>query len=255
VHKARVATRRLRSDLRTFRSLLDPEWTGSLRDELRRLGSILGEARDADVLLERIRSRAETLPASEAPGVAEVIEALAQRRKEAHAALIETLRGDEYTDLLDRLVDAANDPRLLPDGDRPASEVLPALVRGPWKKLRRKVKRAGKDPTPAVLHAIRIRTKRVRYAADAAGPVMGKPARRFADDAADLQTVLGNHNDAVVAETWLRGWAGADGRSRDGTFAAGVLAGVERAAAHEAAGAWRSAWKHLRRPSNRRWMA
>jgi CHAD domain-containing protein len=255
VHRARVATRRLRSDLRSFRSLLDPAWTADLREELKWFGSVLGETRDADVMLERIRHRAETQPAADAPGAAEVVDALIQRRKEAHAALIETLRGARYVDLLERLVAAANEPALLLSADLPAAQVLPELIRGPWKSLRRNVKQAGSEPDASGLHAIRIRTKRVRYAADAVAPLMGKPARRFAEAAADLQTLLGHHNDAVVAESWLRAWAVADGRSRDATFAAGVLAGIERAVAGEARGAWRKSWKRLRQPANREWMA
>ncbi|MET0920825.1 MAG: CHAD domain-containing protein, partial [Acidimicrobiia bacterium] len=50
VHQARVATRRLRSDLRTFRSVIDEQWSESLRAELKWLGERLGEVRDADVL-------------------------------------------------------------------------------------------------------------------------------------------------------------------------------------------------------------
>ncbi|HEV2895873.1 MAG TPA: CHAD domain-containing protein, partial [Actinomycetota bacterium] len=41
VHQARVATRRLRSTLRTFSSLLEPEWTDRLRDELKWLADLL----------------------------------------------------------------------------------------------------------------------------------------------------------------------------------------------------------------------
>ena len=62
VHQARVATRRLRSDLRTFRPLLDQEWATALRDELGWLAESLGAVRDGDVLLERFRKRAESLP-------------------------------------------------------------------------------------------------------------------------------------------------------------------------------------------------
>jgi CHAD domain-containing protein len=91
---------------------------------------------------------------------------------------------------------------------------------------------------------VRIRVKRVRYAADAVAPILGKPARRFADAAAGLQTILGEHNDAVVAGSWLRTWA-AVRRSGDAAFAAGMLAGIERAAANDARERWRKAWKHL----------
>ena len=60
VHQARVATRRMRSDLRTFRALLDPDWVAALRAELGWLGGEFGQARDADVLLDRLRApRAE----------------------------------------------------------------------------------------------------------------------------------------------------------------------------------------------------
>ena len=42
----RSQTRRLRSDLRTLRVALDPDWTHELRGELRWLGGELGAARD-----------------------------------------------------------------------------------------------------------------------------------------------------------------------------------------------------------------
>ena len=253
VHQARVATRRLRSDLRTFRSLLDPAWRAELRDELRWLGDALGRTRDSDVMLERMSERARTIPATEGPGVAQIVEVLAQHRKQAHADLLDALRGERYVALLDRLVGAANDPALLLAADLPAAQVLPGFVRGPWKALRKEIKRDGHEPTDPQLHRIRILTKRVRYAADTVAPLMGKPARRFADAAASLQTVLGEHNDAVVAEAWLRSWA-VDDRSRDATFAAGMLAGIERAAAGRARRDWRSAWRDLSRADLRAWM-
>jgi CHAD domain-containing protein len=244
VHQARVATRRLRSDLRTFRATLDAEWAEPLREELRWLGSILGEARDADVLSARIQGRTASIPATEAPGVAQVIEALDQRRKEAHADLIEALKTERYVALLDRLVEAARQPMVLPESDVAVREIVPDLMRGPWKHLGSAVQAAGKHPTDVELHTVRIRTKRVRYAADALAPILGKPARRFADAAASLQSILGEHNDAVVAESWLRAWA-ADRRSGDASFAAGMLAGIERAAARDARDRWRKAWRSV----------
>jgi len=242
VHQARVATRRLRSDLRTFRDLVDPEWSMPLREELRWLGGALGEARDADVLLERLQGRAETIPPTESPGVAQVIDALAQRRKEAHASLLEALRTDRYTVLLDRVVEAAREPVMADGAEGSTRSVLSSLLDRPWGHLRSAVRDSGPRPTDEQLHAIRIRAKRVRYAAEAVAPMLGKPAKRFAEAAADLQTILGEHNDAVVAEAWLRSWA-AEGRSGDAAFAAGMLAGIERAAAQTARDGWRKAWK------------
>ncbi len=86
VHQARVATRRLRSDLRTFRQLVDPDFASTVRDELGWLAAILGEVRDGDVLLERLRGRIDALPASEQAGGAAVLATLEQERNDAHAS-------------------------------------------------------------------------------------------------------------------------------------------------------------------------
>jgi CHAD domain-containing protein len=242
VHQARVATRRLRSDLRTFRTMLDPDWAVPLREELRWLGTVLGEARDADVLLARLQGRVEMIPATEAPGVAQVIEALQQRRKEAHTALLASISAERYVALLDRSVEAAQFPIVRPEADVPVKDLVPDLLDGPWRHLRGAVKAAGKHPGDLELHTVRIRAKRVRYAAEAVAPIVGKPARKFADAAAELQGILGEHNDAVVAGSWLRTWA-AGRRSGDAAFAAGMLAGIERAAADDARRRWRKVWK------------
>ena len=61
VHQARVATRRLRSDLRTFREFLPDDWADEIRVELGWLAEALGGARDADVLLERLQEEVESL--------------------------------------------------------------------------------------------------------------------------------------------------------------------------------------------------
>ncbi len=50
VHQARVAVRRLRSHLKTFREVLDPVWVRHVRNDLKWVGVALGELRDDDVL-------------------------------------------------------------------------------------------------------------------------------------------------------------------------------------------------------------
>lgn len=253
VHQARVATRRLRSDLRTFRPLVDAKWAGALRGELGWLAGILGEVRDGDVLLDRLRSRIARLPEHHDRGAALVVSTLEASRTEAHAELLRTLRSERYLVLLDRLVEAANAPALLPEADAPAIVVLPGLVRRPWRSLAKRPKALGNPPSDEDLHAVRIRTKRARYAAEAVAPLLGKPARAFAEAAAGLQDVLGELNDAVVAEQWLRSWA-ARSRSTRGVFVAGELAGLERAAAQKARARWPRAWRELSSPKLRSWM-
>src|SRR5215211_7876434 len=200
VHQARVATRRLRSTLRTFSSLLDPDWTDRLRDELKWLADLLGQVRDTDVLLERFNEP----------------------------------------------------PALLPGADRPAAQVMPPLVAKPWKRLRKQVRKAGDDPPDDQLHQIRIRAKRARYAAEAVEPVIGQPAEDYADAVADLQSVLGDHQDAVVGEAWLREAAGS--ARRDVALVAGLLIAAERASAADTRERWRAVWKTASRKKLRAWL-
>ncbi len=94
VHQARVATRRLRSDLRTFRPLLDVAWCSPLRDELRWLARLLGDVRDGDVLLARLRASAAELELGER--AEPVLATLQASRDAAHATLLEALRADRY---------------------------------------------------------------------------------------------------------------------------------------------------------------
>lgn len=245
VHQARVATRRLRSDLRTFRIALTTDWVQSLRQELGWLGGELGLARDADVLLDRLTHRAAGLPESSADGAGRVIEALADRRAEAHATVLQVLDGDRYVDLVDRLIAAALSPELIEgQRDRSASKALPPIVRHAWRQLDRKVSSL-EQPTDEDLHVVRILAKRCRYAAEACAPTLGKPTRQLAQAAKHLQEVLGELNDAVVAERWLHEWA-KQSRSGAGAFAAGELAALERDAARRARSRWPAAWRRVK---------
>ena len=244
VHQARVATRRLRSDLRTFRAMLDPEWVAALRGELGWLGGELGEPRDADVLLDRLTARAAALPHASAEGAAEVIAQLEHRRTQAHTALLKTLSNDRYLQLIDRLIAAAQSPALNETkAQRPAATTLPPIVRRAWRPLQKRVKSLSDPPSDEDLHMVRILTKRCRYAAEACAPSLGTPTRRLAHAAGELQAVLGELNDAVVAEQWLRRVAH-DG-SPPGAFAAGELAALERDAAQQARSVWPKPWKHV----------
>jgi CHAD domain-containing protein len=225
----------------------------ALRDELGWLAGVLGAARDGDVLLDRMQERAALLPESNARGAARVLASLEETRDGAYSELLAVLRGERYILLLDRLVAAANAPALLLEADLPASTILPGLARRPWRSLAKRVKALGDPVSDEELHDVRIRTKRVRYAAEAMSPLVGKPARDFAAAAASLQEVLGDLNDAVVAERWLRDWASRS-RSTHGVFAAGELAGLEQAAAEHSRARWGKAWKALSAPRLRRWM-
>jgi CHAD domain-containing protein len=252
VHQARVATRRIRSTLRTFSSLLDQEWTDRLRDDLKWLANLLGDVRDTDVLLERFSEHLAALPAEDAKPGRRLLDRLNSQRDQARRRLLGGMATDKYARLLEDLVAAAAAPALLPGADRPAAEVMPPLVAKPWKKLRKAVRKAGDDPSDHELHQIRIRAKRARYAAEAVEPVIGKPAEDFADAISDLQGVLGDHQDAVVGEAWLREAAGS--ARRDAAVAAGLLIAAERASGAGTRDRWPKVWKAAKSKQLRAWL-
>ncbi len=241
VHQARVSTRRLRSDLRTFAPLVDAAWAAGLRADLKELADALGRVRDADVLGTRLEKAASALDRGDAPHAMRLVRRLAQQRALAQADLIELLDSPRYLALLDRLVEAGRAPELTEAADAPAAKVLPELVALPWRKLRRQAGRLGREPSDQELHEVRIRAKQARYAAEAAARALPEAAKHAAA-IAGLQGVLGDQHDAVVAETWLRSAVTA-GTSRQQAFVAGLLVAAERADAAELRGQWRAAWE------------
>jgi CHAD domain-containing protein len=212
VHQMRVGCRRLRSDLRTFRPLVDRRWAGGLRDELRWLAQTLGAARDAEVLRARLDHIAALDPLAplDPSAVARIDAELAERQHEALETVAAALRSDRYVALLNALVDAARTPRLTPLAGAAAREVLPGLVSRPWYRLAkgsRGVSGAADlapDAPDAQWHAVRVNGKRARYAVEAVADAIGGAAPRLSRRLAVLQDLLGEHQDAAVAaQTWL----------------------------------------------------
>jgi CHAD domain-containing protein len=250
VHQARVATRKLRSNLRTFGPLLDVEWTEPLRSELGWIATSLGAVRDREVLLERLKDRAKALPDSDSRSGSALLSLLEVEIDNLRKNLAADLDSQRYVDLVERLVEAAHRPAALPEADQPASGLLPALATKPWRRLRAAVRQLHVNPADADLHRIRILAKRARYAAEAVSPVAGADATAFAKAAARLQTVLGEHQDSVTAQAWLRA-AKVTGRR---AFVAGELIALERIAAGEARRQWTAVWESLDRKKLRDWM-
>jgi CHAD domain-containing protein len=243
LHQFRVATRRLRSDLRTFASVLEPDHVSTLRDELAWLGSETGRVRDDDVLGVRLREQAADLPETDAEMAVLLTRRLDSDRDHAQFSLLGMLRCERYDALLDALVSAAHNPQFgeegLPAAHRPARGFVIKVVRRQWKRLVRAVDAAGEQPTDAELHRIRIVAKRCRYAAEAAAPVVGHRAARLAHGLAHVQDVLGDLHDTVVTEAWLREAAAAQ---PDCAIAAGELIARQRVDRTRLRTEWGQAW-------------
>ncbi|MCX4505257.1 CYTH and CHAD domain-containing protein [Streptomyces anulatus] len=237
VHKMRVATRRLRSTFKTHRKILDREATDPLGAELKWLAAELGLDRDQEVLDERLGSRIEALPATLTLGpVRGRLRAWsAARRTGSRRRIIDVLDGKRYLDLLDALDALSAGPPLRPAAGRPPGKALPRAVLKDYERLATRVGHAlGQPPGPerdAALHEARKAAKRARYAGEAARPALGKPAKRFTKRVKAVQTLLGDHQDSVVAREALRMLAIQSHAAGETAFTWGLLYGQEEAAA------------------------
>ena len=247
LHQMRVAVRRMRATLKAARPLLDAAWSDDLRAELGWLGGALGPVRDLDVLLLRLHREIASLPADEQNAGGVLLDALERERTTARAAMLEALTAPRYFGLLERLAETVSAPLPTPaPGDAP-QPALVDLVRAEARKLRRAVEKAGDNPPDEVLHALRIRGKRVRYTGELVAPSLrgtpaGKQVKRLLSATTALQEVLGDHQDACVAEQRIRGLLAGLDVTPDTVFVAGRLVERETHRAAEKRREWRGAW-------------
>jgi CHAD domain-containing protein len=233
LHDMRVAVRRARALLRAGAPLFKTD-TQALAAELQWLGSVLGDVRDLDVLLERLRAEAAELDPADRAAAGRLLRSLDRQRSRVRRTLLKALDGNRYAVLLDRFEST------LADLEPAKSKLtLDSLADRQLKKLGRAVGALDRQPADTELHALRKRGKRVRYAYELAGA--GKVVRR----AKALQDVLGEHQDSVVAEERLR--AISHDAPPDQALAAGLLVERERARRAEARASWHAAWRRLER--------
>jgi CHAD domain-containing protein len=249
VHRMRVATRRARSTLRTFRAVLDRAVTDPVGAELKWLAGELGVDRDQEVLAERLTTALDALPTALVTGP--VHERLASwadtRHGGAHAHLTGVLDSRRYLTLLDTLDTLLAEPPLRKAAARKPEKVLSRAVRKDLTKLTALVEHALNAPPgeerDLAVHEARKKAKRTRYAAEAATPALGAPARALTASMKSLTTLLGDHQDSVMARRTLRELAATAHAAGESAFTYGVLHGREeaRAAAAEAElpGLWR----------------
>ncbi|WP_206502402.1 CYTH and CHAD domain-containing protein [Streptomyces chrestomyceticus] len=258
VHQMRVATRRLRSAFRSYGAVLDRSVTDPIGDELKWLAGELGVDRDREVLAERLREGLGELPRELRMGpVAARLRLWSQRRRlGSRQSLLTVLDGARHLTLLESLHALLADPPLRPAADRPPGRAMAKAVLKDYRRLDGRITTAlaappGPDRDEA-LHAARKAAKRVRYAAEAATPVLGRPAKKFATRMKRVQQLLGDHQDSVLARAALRDLAVQAHGAGEGGFSFGLLYGREEAAAaareRELPGVWRKASK----PAHRR---
>ncbi|WP_018545124.1 CYTH and CHAD domain-containing protein [Streptomyces sp. LaPpAH-108] len=249
VHRMRVATRRARSALRGFPQVLDRAATAPLAAELKWLAGELGLDRDQEVLAERLTADLAALPDDLVDGpVRERLTGWAgARHHSTRARLIGVLDSARYLALLDGLDALLADPPLLKRAARKPGKTLAKALRTDFAKLSRLVETALELPPgeqrDRTLHEARKKAKRTRYGAEAVADALGAPARALVKSMKSLTTLLGDHQDGVMARRTLRELAAVTQGAGESAFTYGLLYGREERRAErvedELPGRWR----------------
>ncbi|MEV0031106.1 CHAD domain-containing protein [Nocardia sp. NPDC050793] len=203
VHQMRVATRRLRSVLRSYRSLFQKNPAAEIGAELKWLAGLLGVARDAEVRADRFADLLhEHADAPDAEAVTDRLVAAERARYDAaHAEVLAALDTDRYRTLRERLTQWRTDPPLRhARAAAPATDFFGVVLLSDHERLTALIRHEPAVPGTEridTLHDIRKSAKRLRYSCEAAEQVIGDSAADLGARAKRLQTVLGDHRDAI----------------------------------------------------------
>lgn len=256
VHQMRVACRRLRSALATFRPLVDRSVTDPVRAELRWIAAELGAARDAEVIRDHLLEAVAAEPSAlrRGPVVRRIRTTMDARYREAHDRGLAQLRSPRYYALLDTLDDLLLHPPLAEGASGKGRPALARYVQRTWRRVQRlneklsSLDAEGLSPDDLaaqrvlVLHEIRKAAKRARYAGEALVPVFGDAAATYAEQMSQIQTALGEHQDTVVIRTELEGLADAATTAGESAFTYGRLHAQAQTQAQRTVDAYRQIW-------------
>ncbi|MDR7279286.1 CHAD domain-containing protein [Catenuloplanes atrovinosus] len=257
VHDMRVAIRRLRSTLRTFRGLWDAERADWLRAELKWLADQLGPVRDGQVMAERLAAAVDAEPGDlvRGPVADRLREGLGDRIAEGRSGLSGALDAERYRVLLGRL------NALVVDTHGGSGSWLRKRTRKAVRRADRMLADAVRDrsatPGPeadAHLHEARKAYKRARYAVEVTRPVAGRPARELAKRLTVLQDVLGAHQDSVITGEVLLDAARAAAARGEETFTYGLLHARQADAGERALDALPAARRKAGKSAVRAWL-
>ncbi|RDH75929.1 CHAD domain-containing protein [Mycolicibacterium moriokaense] len=243
VHQMRVTTRKIRSLLQASEGAFGISSDAWVLDELRQLASVLGVARDAEVLAERYGHALDDLPDElvRGPIRKRLVDGAKRRYQSGLRRSLIAMRSDRYFRLLDALDGlVAAEPPTTAASDEQATVTIDSA----YKRVRKAAKNArdaADEDRNEALHRIRKGAKRLRYTASATG------ANKVSDRAKEIQTLLGDHQDSVVSRTHLSQQADAAHAAGEDTFTYGLLYAQEDDLARESRQQLGSALKRLDR--------
>ena len=198
LHDHRVAIRRLRSLLWSAKGLLEPEWSEGLRAELEWIGDQMNPVRDLDVMIPYLKADLEQLEPEEASSLEPFIAELEKEREQWRTTMLAALQTDRYLALLHALEEATRTMKIQAQESTLADGAVKA-----FRRMRRAANSMTEPLQDEPMHEVRRLAKKSRYSAEVVKGG-GKKVTRFLEKIKELQDVLGNHQDAAVAEQRIK---------------------------------------------------
>jgi CHAD domain-containing protein len=265
LHDMRVATRRMRAALRVFGTYLKARAVRPYVVGLRRTARALGAVRDLDVFMHKARIYLETLPPEQGQDLDPLLAMWQAEREQAREEMLTYLDGAKYRDFvqgfqlfLERPGAGARKMKGFPPEPTEMRHVAPQLIYARWAGVQA-FDRLLDGASVAVLHALRIECKRLRYTLEFFREVLGAEAKEVIAEVVQLQDHLGNLNDADVANALLSEFlfASPGPPASDRVIAPGVVSylAAKQRELQMLIETFPRTWKRFNRPEVRQWLA
>jgi len=203
IHRLRVASRRAIAAIDAFANLVPAGSRRWLRRRLREMRRAAGDARDLDVLADRLTGDVPPSPASAARR--RLVAMLSRQRPLARRPVMEVrerLMEAGWSERVAHLLDRVADGRMNPPAPEFARKRLKRVVRRFFERADRGVRRG------AELHRLRIDGKRLRYTLEIFSPLLSADHRRRCEKTLEaLQEGLGRYTDHESIADRLRRWS------------------------------------------------
>jgi CHAD domain-containing protein len=249
-HQLRIGLRRLRSAYRVFRPVADSRQLRELDAKARELGRVIGELRDADVLIDEVVAPVVIDSGHGETGFARLREVLESERTAKRAQVKATLLSSSWScfqlklALLSKVADWSTTRDHEAALARPVRKHARKALNRCWRKIARNADRL-EALTIEERHQMRKSLKTLRYAVEFFYPIYpGKAAPLFSKELKGLQELFGYLNDVSTAKKLmeLSPVYAADAVLQR---AIGYVLGWHAARANEAWTAARARWQRL----------
>ena len=200
VHQLRVAQRRLKTALKLFPEWIDETWHTQVAPDLKWFGDLLADARDWDVFTDTtLAAYAAADDEHRQDSWSSLQSAAVAKRMAARQRLVDAMNSPRYAGLALSFVQWFNALKA------PSEFAHRTLGEHAQKRITKHYRKIARAPDLTTIdartrHKVRIHAKRLRYALEFFRSIITRPTRKNVEKAlGDLQTVLGDGNDAAVA--------------------------------------------------------